>query len=123
MPKRYVHLYGNAACEDILEEYGLLDKGIKYQANLLKCKQCPNCGEGNKQDSRFCAKCKMVLTYDAYNETLENQKEKEDDLKTLKGQMQTILSALENIDESSKNQWAKSMVKNGIYKKQIAPTN
>ena len=26
MPRRYVHLLGNAACEDLLEEYGLVDK-------------------------------------------------------------------------------------------------
>jgi hypothetical protein len=30
----------------------------------------------NKPDSKFCAKCRMVLTYDAYNETLEGQKQK-----------------------------------------------
>jgi hypothetical protein len=30
-----------------------------------------------KPDSKFCAKCRMVLTYDAYNETLEKQQEKE----------------------------------------------
>lgn len=53
----------------------------------------------------------MVLTYDAYNETVENQKEKEDDVKALKQQMQTLLSALGNMDESSKNEWAKAMVK------------
>jgi hypothetical protein len=26
MPKRYIHLFGNAACEDILEAYGLVSK-------------------------------------------------------------------------------------------------
>ncbi|HEU4446236.1 MAG TPA: zinc ribbon domain-containing protein [Nitrososphaeraceae archaeon] len=75
MPKRYVHLFGNAACEDILEEYGLLDRGIRYLANLLKSKQCPNCSEPTKVDSKFCAKCRMVLSYDAYTESLDKQKE------------------------------------------------
>jgi hypothetical protein len=59
----------------------------------------------------------MVLTYDAYNETVENQKEKEDDVKALKQQMQSLLSALGNMDESSKNEWAKTMVKTGVYKR------
>jgi integrase/recombinase XerD len=121
MHLKYLHYFGNESSESLLEAYGLVDKGVFI--DQLRPKQCPNCNEGNKPDSKFCAKCRMVLTYDAYNETLENQKEKEDDVKTLKGQMQTILSALENMDESSKNQWAKTMVKNGIYKKQIAPTN
>ena len=26
MPRRYIHLFGNAACEDILEAYGLVSK-------------------------------------------------------------------------------------------------
>jgi hypothetical protein len=115
MPRRYVHLFGNAACEDILEAYGLVDKNPNI--SVLQSKQCPNCSEPNKPDSKFCAKCRMVLTYDAYSETLETQKEKDDDVKTLKQQMQTIISALGNMDESSKNEWAKTMVKTGVYKK------
>jgi integrase/recombinase XerD len=71
MPRRYTHLFDNAACEDILEAYGLLDKGIQQQQ--LRSKQCPNCNEPNKPDSRFCNKCKMILSYDAYNETLQEQ--------------------------------------------------
>jgi hypothetical protein len=59
----------------------------------------------------------MVLTYDAYNETIEEQIKKEDDINTLKQQMQNLLSALGNMDESSKNEWAKMMVKSGVYKK------
>jgi predicted amidophosphoribosyltransferase len=51
--------------------------------DALKPKQCPNCNEPNKPDSKFCAKCRMVLTYDAYNETLENQKEKDTELRAL----------------------------------------
>jgi NAD-dependent SIR2 family protein deacetylase len=43
-------------------------------------RSCPNCNEPNKPDSKFCAKCRIVLTYDAYNETLEEQKIKEDKL-------------------------------------------
>jgi integrase len=87
MPKRYTHHFGNAACEDILEEYGLLDKGIRNQANLLKSKQCPQCSEMNKHDSKFCAKCRMVLSYDAYQETLKEQEKQRlnaDELELLK---------------------------------------
>src|SRR5215471_14576950 len=43
--------------------------------DILKPKQCPNCNEPNKPDSEFCAKCRMVLTYDAYNETRKSKRE------------------------------------------------
>lgn len=117
MPKRYVHLFGNAACEDILEEYGLLDKGIRYQANMLKSKQCPNCSEPNSVDSKFCAKCRMVLTYDAYSETLENQKQKEDRLTIIENQMKALLATLGNIkDQIQVNQMAQALYDSNILK-------
>jgi predicted nucleic acid-binding Zn ribbon protein len=54
---------------------GLIDKGI--QIDQLRPKQCPNCSEPNKPDSKFCAKCRIVLSYDTYNETVEMQHEKD----------------------------------------------
>lgn len=54
------------------------------QIDQLRPKQCPNCIEPNKPDSRFCAKCRMVLTYDAYTETSEKQQEKESEVQLLK---------------------------------------
>ncbi len=37
--------------------------------------------EPNTIDARFCATCKMVLKYDAYNETLEKQERKDLEIK------------------------------------------
>ena len=54
------------------------------KTNVLKSKSCPNCNEPNKPDSRFCFKCKMVLTFDSYKETLEREKEKDNDIEELK---------------------------------------
>jgi hypothetical protein len=71
MHLKYLHYFGNESSESLLEAYGLVDHGI--QIDQLKPKQCPNCTEPNKPDSKFCAKCRMVLTYDAYNEALEKQ--------------------------------------------------
>ena len=76
MHLRYLHYFGNESSENLLEAYGIINKD-KRASDALKPKQCPNCNEPNKPDSRFCAKCRMVLTYDAYNETVE-QKEKKD---------------------------------------------
>lgn len=75
MPRRYIHLFGNAACEDILQAYGLVGKDSQT-FNGLQGKQCPNCSEPNKPDSKFCAKCRMVLTYDAYSETIEEKQQR-----------------------------------------------
>jgi integrase/recombinase XerD len=92
MPRRYIHLFGNAACEDILQAYGLVDK--EQQIEQLKPKQCPNCNEPNKLDSKFCAKCRMVLTYDAYSETIEEKQQKESEIKDLKDKYEQDLVAM-----------------------------
>jgi integrase/recombinase XerD len=84
MHLRYVHYFGNESSESLLEAYGILPKERDIAYTLLKPKQCPNCTEPNKPDSKFCAKCRMVLTYDAYNETLGKQQEKETEVEKLK---------------------------------------
>jgi hypothetical protein len=94
MPRRYIHLFGNAACEDILEAYGLASKD-QQMSSLLQNKQCPNCSEPNKPDSKFCAKCKMVLSYDAYEETVDNKQEKEDAIATLSDQLMKVMQEIE----------------------------
>src|SRR5215216_1916631 len=75
-------LFGNESSESLLEAYGIIPKG--QQIEQLRPKQCPNCSEPNKPDSKFCAKCRMVLTYDAYSETLEKQQEKDSEVQILK---------------------------------------
>jgi predicted amidophosphoribosyltransferase len=87
----------------------------------LQSKLCPNCGEPNKPDSKFCAKCRMVLTYDAYNETLEDQRKKEDDVSVLKQQMCTIISTLESLDIDNKNKVADQLIQKGMYKSIDSP--
>ena len=60
MHLKYVHYFGNESSESILEAYGLTPKS--EQVDKLRPKACPNCSEPNKVDSKFCAKCRMVLT-------------------------------------------------------------
>ncbi len=81
MPQRYLHYFGNESSDSILEAYGLKPK--PEMIDKMKPKQCPNCSESNKIDSKFCAKVRMVLTYDAYNETLEEKQQKESEVKLL----------------------------------------
>jgi integrase len=82
MPEKYLHYFGNESSEGILVAYGIKTKN-KQLSNVLTPKQCPNCSEPNKPDSKFCAKCRMVLTYGAYSETLEKQQEKESEVQRL----------------------------------------
>jgi len=69
MPQLYIHYLGNEAGESLLEAYGIISKDTKY-SSTLKPKQCPN--------------CRMVLTYDAYSETIEETKEKEQEIDFLR---------------------------------------
>ena len=92
-------MFGNAACEDILEAYGFVSKD-QQMSSLLQSKQCPNCSEPNKPDSKFCAKCRMVLTYDAYNETIEEKQQKESDIKELSKKYEQEIEEDEEIMEN-----------------------
>lgn len=84
MPQIYLHYFGNESSENLLEAFGIMPKG--QQIDNLRPKQCPNCNEPNKPDSKFCAKCRMVLTYDAYSETIEEKQKSNNDLESLKQQ-------------------------------------
>jgi integrase len=96
MPQKYLHYFGNEASESLLEAYGIIAKDQKL-SNALRPKQCPNCNEPNKPDSKFCAKCRMVLTYDAYSETVEDMQTKDNEVKSLKEQMAAMQEAQKEI--------------------------
>ena len=71
MPQVYVHL-SNEPSKILLQKKGIIrteDKGTQS----LQSKQCPNCFEPNKSDGKFCINCKMILSYDTYNETIEEK--------------------------------------------------
>jgi integrase/recombinase XerD len=110
MHLKYEHWFGNESNESLLEAYGIVASG--QQIDQLRPKQCPNCSEPNKPDSKFCNKCRMVLTYDAYSETLENQKEKESEVRILKDKYeQNMKSMREEIKEEMKKQIAQLVTK------------
>jgi hypothetical protein len=121
MHLKYLHYFGNESNDSILEAYGIISKH-QQSVDVLRPKQCPNCNEPNKPDSKFCAKCRMVLTYDAYNETLEGQKQKEDQLKMvqsqvdkMQSQIQSLMSAFSNIQEQPQvGSMAKTLYSSGL---------
>jgi integrase len=123
MAQKYLHYYGNESSESLLEAYGIVTKN-NIPIDTLNPKICPNCNEGNTVDAKFCSKCKMIMSYEGYQEALESQKEKEDELKTMKeqfnamqSQLQALISAIGNVNQPNKNEIAKQLIEKGIYKK------
>jgi integrase len=123
MHLKYIHYFGNESSESLLQAHGIVIKDQKL-TDALKPKQCPNCNEQNKPDSKFCAKCQMVLNYDAYSETLQHEKQKEDrwnmmeeQFNAIQSQMQALITTLGNMDETSKNTFAKHLFNSGMYQK------
>ena len=77
MPQKYLHYYGNESNQSLLEAYGIVTTDQQL-TDLLKPKQCPNCSEPNKPDSKFCVKCRMVhncYMSNRFRELLEKYKE------------------------------------------------
>jgi hypothetical protein len=98
MPQKYLHYFGNESSESLLEAYGIMPKD--QNIDQLKPKQCPNCMEPNKPESRFCGKCRMVLTYDAYSETVEEKQQKESEVKELKEKYEQEMKSMREEMES-----------------------
>jgi hypothetical protein len=123
MHLKYLHYFGNESNDSLLEAYGIVTKD-KNQLSVLRPKSCPNCNEPNKPDTKFCAKCRMVLMYDAYNETIESEKQKDDKLTTMEkqfnvmqSQMQLHISTLTNLKEQGQvNAVAQTLYSSGILK-------
>ena len=95
MPNIYIHYFGDESSKSLLEAYGV-EKYNQKQTDILKNKQCPNCNEPNKPESRFCIKCRMVLTYDAYNESLEKQQKEDARFDKMQEQINRLLKKIDS---------------------------
>src|SRR6476646_8327262 len=96
MAQKYIHYFGNESSESLLEAYGIVTRN-NIPIDTLNPKICPNCNEGNTQDARFCSKCKMVMSFEGYQEAIESQKKKEDEISTIKQQFNNMQSMLEKL--------------------------
>lgn len=85
MPQVYVHLRGESS-KLLLEQRGIMKKQDQQTAKALKARQCTNCSEPNKPDSKFCSRCRMILSYEAYKETIDQQKQNANRLEKLENQ-------------------------------------
>jgi integrase len=122
MSQKYIHYFGNESSESLLEAYGIVTKD-NIPINTLNPKICPNCNEGNTIDAKFCSKCKMIMSFEGYQEAVESRKQKEDELKTMKeqfnnmqSQVQTLISSLSYMSQEGKQETARRLIEKGIYK-------
>jgi predicted amidophosphoribosyltransferase len=121
MAQKYIHYFGNESSEFLLEAYGIVTKN-NIPIDTLNPKICPNCNEGNTQDAKFCSKCKMIMSFEGYQEALESQNKKEDELKvmkeqfnTMQSQIQALIAAIGNTkDQTQVNNMAKTLYDSGI---------
>ena len=77
----------------------------KKRKSFLKPKQCPNCDESNKPEARLCAKCKFVLSFDAFNETMEESEKTKNELEALRIEREKDKKALAELLESKQKQF------------------
>jgi integrase/recombinase XerD len=96
MAQKYLHYFGSESSSSLLEAYGIVTPD-SVPINTLNPVTCPNCGEGNTQDSKFCNKCRMVLTYDAYSDTLESEKKKQDEVNAMSEELASLKESQQEI--------------------------
>jgi integrase/recombinase XerD len=120
MAQKYIHYFGNESSESLLEAYGIVTKN-NVPTDTLNPKICPNCSEGNTVDAKFCSKCKMIMSFEGYQEALESQKEKEDKItaieKTLEmqsSQLKALIASLGEKDQKQVDNMAKALYDSGI---------
>jgi integrase/recombinase XerD len=99
MAEKYIHYFGNESCESLLEAYGIVTRN-NTSVDILNPKICPNCNEGNTQDARFCSKCRMIMSYEGYQDTLESQKRKEDEIADLKKRQERFELLIQSLIDS-----------------------
>jgi hypothetical protein len=125
MPTVYLHYFGTESSKKLLEAKGIIQRN-SVSVNVLKSKPCPNCSESNKPHSKFCSKCKFVLSYDAFNDTIEEKarvaKKAEETMEKLKElqMQQEILKAEREIQQANHENLARFVM--GLEKSLIINT-
>jgi hypothetical protein len=73
--QKYQHYYADDSFDAMLTVMDglVVPAQLGKKKDLLRPKQCPNCDESNKPESKFCSKCKFVLSFDAFTEAIEEK--------------------------------------------------
>lgn len=114
MHLKYVHYFGNESSESILQEYGILPKDIQ-EIDLLRPKHCPNCNEPNRPDQNFCLKCRMVLTYYAYSEAIEEKRIKDKQIEEMMRKQEQFEQLIQSLIDSGQLRPTSNSVKLFVF--------
>jgi hypothetical protein len=98
MHLKYLHYYGNESSTSLLQEYGILPRDNE-ETDVLRPKQCPNCGEPNRPDQKFCNKCRLVLSMDAFHDTLKEQQEKDEQIDILSNKISALEQSVKEMSD------------------------
>ena len=101
MHLKYIHYFGNESNESYSRS--IWTKAKIEEIDKLKPKQCPNCSELNQIDSKFCVKCRMILCYNEYLGSIENQKQKENEIVEIKNEISLMKEGQKELLELLKN--------------------
>jgi ribosomal protein L37AE/L43A len=99
MHLKYVHYFGGESANAILKARGIITDN-QQDTRLLSNKECPNCQESNTRDSKSCQKCHFVLSFQSYQQTIEEQKIKDQEISELKNMMLKMGNVIENLQTS-----------------------
>lgn len=75
MTQIHIHFSGESS-KVLLQKRGVLRKEDAEVSDTWKPKCCSDCNEPYKIVNKFCIKCRMVLSFDSYMNTLKEQKRK-----------------------------------------------
>ena len=116
MPEVYTHELGDEVSNQILELEGITTRS-KQENSILRSKQCPNCSEPAKPEAKFCGSCRMILSYEAFEQTIDEKTQKEDELSQIKQQVQEIFNLLKGTEDPAKHtEFAEKLFKSGLIR-------
>jgi integrase len=90
--QKYQHYLGDDSFDAMLTVMdGLIPATTGHdRKKILKPRLCPNCEESNTPESKFCVKCKFVLSFDAYNEVTEEAEKRTKELEEMKARLKSF---------------------------------
>ena len=101
MVEIYTHELGDESSQDLLLAYGVDVKNINNKdeatQQALQPLVCPHCNEPNKPASKFCTNCHIVLTFDAFNETIKEAEERKKEREEINAQLKILQANTSNL--------------------------
>lgn len=70
---------------------------LKGKKSPLRPRLCPNCDESNKPEARFCTKCKFVLSWDVYNESIQTAEQSKQETQEMKQQLVQVKADVDKL--------------------------